>query len=125
LANQKTESFVYPWLPAHTMFDITVYPTFVKASDVNSSILLNGELQEPCVVSHSGWGEVPTWADGDRGHAPHGSVCVWPLQPEDWQAHGPAETAQGKHLVHLTRTFAYYKVIRTLILMYFGGKPWI
>jgi len=29
------------------------------------------------------------------------------------------------HLVHLTRTFAYYKVIRTLILMYFGGKPWI
>ena len=78
------------------MFDIMWYPAFVKASDVIPSILSNGELQEPCVVSHSGGGEVPPWADGDRGHAPHGSVCVWPLQPEDRQAHGPAETAQGK-----------------------------
>jgi len=96
LANQKTESFVYPWLPAHTVFDITVYPTFVKASDVIPSILSNRKLQEPCVVSHSGWGEVPTWADGYRGHAPHGAVCVRPLQPEDRPTHGPAETSQGK-----------------------------
>ena len=39
LGNQKTESFVFRWLLAHAMFDTTCFSAFVKASDVNSSIL--------------------------------------------------------------------------------------
>ena len=38
-ANQKTESFVYGWLHAHAMFDVTCFPTFVRASEVISRVL--------------------------------------------------------------------------------------
>jgi len=38
-ANKKTESFVYFWLCAHTVFDVTCYPAFVGASKVISSVL--------------------------------------------------------------------------------------
>jgi len=38
-ANQKTESFVYCWLYALTMIDVTCFPAFLGASDLISSIL--------------------------------------------------------------------------------------
>jgi len=38
-ANQKTESYVYCWLRALAMFDVMRFPTFVRASDVISSVL--------------------------------------------------------------------------------------
>ena len=39
-ANQNTESFVYSCLCAHALFDVTCFPTFVRAQDVISSVLL-------------------------------------------------------------------------------------
>ena len=41
-ADQKSESFVYRWLRAITMFDVTCFPgsAFVGASDVVSRVLL-------------------------------------------------------------------------------------
>ena len=33
-ANQKTESFVYRWLGAHTMFDVIFFPTFVREQSI-------------------------------------------------------------------------------------------
>ena len=39
LTNQKTESFVFPWLRSHSTFDVTCFPAFVGASDIISSIL--------------------------------------------------------------------------------------
>ena len=39
-AIQKTESFVYHWLRAHAMVDVTCFPAFVGPSDIISSILL-------------------------------------------------------------------------------------
>jgi len=30
-ANQKTESFVFRWLHAHAMFDVTCFSAFVEA----------------------------------------------------------------------------------------------
>ena len=33
--NQKTESFMYRWLP---MFDLTCFPVFVRARDIISSV---------------------------------------------------------------------------------------
>jgi len=44
LANQKTESFVYQWLRALTMFNVTCFPAFVGVSDVISSVLSKVEL---------------------------------------------------------------------------------
>ena len=37
--NQKTENFVYHWLHALAMFDVTCIPTFVGSSDVISGLL--------------------------------------------------------------------------------------
>jgi len=39
-ANQKTELFMFCWLPTHAMFDKTCFPAFVGASVVISSVLL-------------------------------------------------------------------------------------
>jgi len=38
-ANQKSESFVYPWLHKLAMFDVICFPAFVGASGVISSVL--------------------------------------------------------------------------------------
>jgi len=38
-ANQKTESFVFRWLPTLAMFDVTCFPAFVGASDIISSLM--------------------------------------------------------------------------------------
>jgi len=37
--NKKTESSVYCWQHALAMFDVTCFPTFVRASDVISSVM--------------------------------------------------------------------------------------
>ena len=37
-ANQKTESFVYRWLRAHAMLYIAGFLTFLRESNVNTSI---------------------------------------------------------------------------------------
>jgi len=39
-ANQKADFFVYGWLRANEMFNVTCFPTFFQASDVISSDLL-------------------------------------------------------------------------------------
>jgi len=44
LANQKSEYFVYSWLCAHEMFDITCFPAFVRALHVILSIMLIRKL---------------------------------------------------------------------------------
>ena len=41
-ANQKTESFVYHWLGALAMLDVTYFAKFVGASDIISSVLSIG-----------------------------------------------------------------------------------
>ena len=38
-SNQKTESFVYRWLSAHAVIDVTCVPAFVGASDVISGVM--------------------------------------------------------------------------------------
>ena len=39
-ANKKTEYFVYHWVHAHTIFEVTCFPTFVRASKDISSVML-------------------------------------------------------------------------------------
>ena len=39
-ANPKTKKFVYHWLHAHAMFDVTRFSAFVRALNLISSILL-------------------------------------------------------------------------------------
>jgi len=41
-ANQKSDFSVYHWLRANAMFELTGFPAFVRASDVNSSLLSVG-----------------------------------------------------------------------------------
>ena len=38
-ANQKTEYFVYHWLHAHAMFDVTCFSESVRASNVISRVM--------------------------------------------------------------------------------------
>jgi len=49
--NQKIESFVYCWLRAHVMFDVTYFPAFVGAWVVMSSVL----SIRISWIDHCGW----------------------------------------------------------------------
>ena len=46
LASQQAESFVYCWLRAHAMVNATCFSTFVRPSDVFSSILSISQLHK-------------------------------------------------------------------------------
>jgi len=45
-ANQNTDSFVYRWLRALAMIEVTRFPAFVGVSDVISAVMLRRQLTE-------------------------------------------------------------------------------
>ena len=49
--NHKTESFVFGWLHPLAMFEITCFPAFVGASDVNLRVLSICELLVLCLFT--------------------------------------------------------------------------